>query len=168
MQSAKPKLCQYVIVKPWALFRHLFGAPFPLSKVICCGWGYIVQESDWCLPCNYSGENVLILAVVYFGGAGVVLAAQKGKRCWRSSSTWWKVIQYQTLPALRPHSNHALWNSKWKHARNVFRLSDFDLWFGDFHKCMPTLWKTQSTLSAPSLSNTAKACFHTSYCTSEA
>lgn len=46
------------------------------------------------MPCNYTGQNVFILTLVYFGGAGVVLAVQKGKLCCsRGSSTWRKVIQ---------------------------------------------------------------------------
>lgn len=97
MQSAKPKLCQYETVKPWALsstFGALICGPTPLVRGYLLWCEYTVQQTDWCLPCNYTGQNVFILALVYFAGAGVVLAMQKGKRCSRSSWTGWKVFQY--------------------------------------------------------------------------
>lgn len=106
MQWAKPKLCQYEIVKPWALLRHLFAPP-PLSETICC---WVNAESsrltDVC-PAITLEKMFLFWPVVYFGGAGVVSAVQKGKRCGGSCWTWWKVIQYTdaaiTWATQQPH-----------------------------------------------------------------
>lgn len=54
---------------------------------------YTVQQLEWCLPRSPTVQRVFILALVYFAGAGLVFAKQKGKRCSHRSWTGWKVIQ---------------------------------------------------------------------------
>lgn len=66
-------------------FEAPICSPPPLVRGYLLPSEYTVQQTRWCLPCNYTGGDVFIPALVYFGGAGVVAAAQEGKCCSGSS-----------------------------------------------------------------------------------
>lgn len=114
MWSAKPKPCRYEIVKPWALSRHLFAAPLLLSEAICCGANTQSSKLTDVCPAITPDKMFLFWPLYILLVQAWSWLCRKVNAAAGAAEHGEKWFSTQTQPALRPHSNHTLWNSEGK------------------------------------------------------